>query len=189
MTPQAMTERSQDEGAGAVRRHWRALEGQEAGSSTATGMPAKAGMKKDSPRTSGVASDRLAEAHTGEAEMVGERAVFMLAKKGERARELPVFAAGAEEGAEALAVFTSRELATLYLQVARWDDHEVRIVAPPQLSRWLQQARTDGIRFIMVDPNRLDQVRGKQQALLPLDRLHDLSGENLYQEIRSIGQG
>jgi hypothetical protein len=150
--------------------------GDESTESTISAPPLKGGMKTD-----GTAAGRHGTAWTGEAQMVGERAVFVLAHKGEPALEMPVMAA---DGGEAIAVFSTRELAILYLQIAEWNDCEVREVAPRHLAGLVQQAQDNGFFLLLVDPNRREQLReGEPQGTLDLKHLRELSGERIYQAI------
>jgi hypothetical protein len=144
--------------------------------------PIKGGMKSH-----GTAAGRYEEAAVGETDMPGERLVYVLVRDGSQ-EETPVFTANGK--ADAIMVFSSREMATLYLQVANWDGHRLRGLSPRELSQWVTTLGRDHIRFIIVDANRHHQVHGGKAApAMDLQTLHDLSGENLYQEIRSFGNG
>jgi len=150
------------------------------------GMPVKGGTKSSS-----TLEGRYEEGLTGEADAAGGRMVYLLVRKGQGDGETPVFSAGPEHpDGDAILAFSSRDLAVLYLQVARWDDYKLLDIAPSQFSQVVQDARSNGIHYLMVDPNRLEQERGQEpQPLLGIERLRDLSGENLYQEVRALGQG
>src|SRR5437868_6963107 len=97
------------------------------------------------------ANDRLDDARTGQPDMPGRRAVTILTRVGDDELKTPVFAAGEGGGKQAVAVFTSREKAILYLQVAGWKDYEVRDITPIELSDWLKQARAEGVDLAVVD--------------------------------------
>ena len=147
-------------------------------------------MTSKGGNTNGAAvTSRYDEALTGETDMAGSRKLYLLAHADADPPETPVFAAGPDHPEDAVAVFSTREMAVLYLQVARWDDQHVYELAPLRFSRWVQNAKQQGLRYLMIDPNRHDQALGRaQQPLLDLHRVHDLSGENLYQEVRATAQ-
>ena len=120
----------------------------------------------------------------------GNREIHLLARKEPRLIETPVFPASPKQrGDEAVVAFTSRELGTLYLQVAHWDEYETRDVAAIELGDVVRQIRDQGVGYIMVNPNRHDQALGvKSQSLFPLEGLRDLSGENLFGELLDRGR-
>ena len=144
-------------------------------------LPAK-GMPSG-PRT---VTDREGAAATGAVDMPGQRVAFVLRRKGQG--DTPVFADGGSGGREAVAVFSARERAVLYLQVARWDDYELADLSPRQFGAFLRSVQGQGIKHAMVDPNRREQERGVEQPLLHLERTADQTGENLYEEVLTIGQ-
>jgi hypothetical protein len=121
--------------------------------------------------------------------MAGTRAVYLLARDSNGNLETPFVPASEQSAQAALPVFSTREAGVLYMQVARWDDYKLQAYSPRELGRWAEQLAQKGIRFLMVDPNRHDQARGIEQPVIDLETLGDFSGENLYEEIRAVGQG
>jgi len=135
-------------------------------------------------------ADRSPEAgksFTGDVEATGERVTYLLVKAEQGELETPAFPVGAQ--GDAVAVFTSREQAVLYLQVARWDQYRIEDLTPTQLARWLENTATQGIRCVLVDPNYREQARGVEpQALLDLQALRDFTGENVFREVQALGK-
>jgi hypothetical protein len=129
-----------------------------------------------------------AGAAAGEPVMAGTRAVYLLARNTGSNLETPIVPVSSQD-AEALPVFSTREAGVLYMQVARWDDYKLQGYSPRELGRWIEPFAEEGIRFLMVDPNRHDQARGMPQPVIDLETLGDFSGENLYEEIRAVGIG
>jgi hypothetical protein len=166
-----------------IRRHWQ-FSLRETPRGAPAGTPIKGGMKTD-----GTAAQRLDDALTGRPHMAGARALFMLTRKESTGLDTPVFSGDASEpGSEAILVFTSREQATLYLQVARWDNYQVRDFNPSDFSLLVRQARQDGL-LLLVDPNRQQQMTTAhgQAYFDPKDR-GDLDGEALYAEMLALGK-
>jgi hypothetical protein len=162
-----------------VLRHVRLALGDQLEPPAGGALPVKGGMKGH--------RDRFDEAGQEPTPKAGEREVYVLARADGAEVEMPVFPAGPNEAGAAAVVFTNRELATLYLQVARTDRYETRSVTPRQLTRWVMELEGHDVRFLLVDPNRSDQRRGAEpKARLALSGLRDRSGENLYQEIHSL---
>lgn len=160
--------------------------------------PAPAGYQGAAPPIKeGLAAGEVASSHRtpgqsrsylGDVETTGRRAVYVLARTATGEQETPVFPAGPGAEGEAVAVFTSRELAVLYLQVARTDAYRLEDLAPPQLGAWLENLRGHGVRFVLVDPNRHDQARGVEaQPRLDLQTVRDFSGENAFREVGALG--
>jgi len=85
----------------------------------------------------------------------------------------------------ALPLFTRRESAVLYLQVARSDDYLVEALAPSQVSQLLNALHRQGIEFVVANPNRRHQEDGRPVGpIIPLkDFGFDSTGENIYQEL------
>jgi len=136
--------------------------------------------RKGTRRAERTSSDRM-----NDAEPAGEHALFVLAREGSERLESPVWEA--DEGQSAVAVFTDRNLAFLYLQASGWDrDHRPQEIAPIELGEWTRQARERGIRYVVVNPNYLHQNQGAPQMALDLNANPDQSGEALYQELRGM---
>jgi hypothetical protein len=141
--------------------------------------PVKGGMK-----STGTAAGRQDEANTGASEMVGDRSVYVLTRDAGQGEETPIVRAAPDGTDEAALVFSGRELAVLYLQVAAWTDYRVRELSALQLGAWAASLHRERIRYLMVDANRHHQEHGRDPgALIDLTRLADRTGENLYKEI------
>jgi hypothetical protein len=124
-------------------------------------------------------SPRAGTVFTSDVEAPGERCVWILAHGA--GLETPVFRGSDDR--EAIAVFTGREPAVLYLQVTGWEDHRVEELTPTQLGQWLERAHRVGIRQVLIDPNRRSQERGEVGATIDLDAVRDFSGENVFHEV------
>jgi len=117
--------------------------------------------------------------------MADQRAAYALRRRGQGGT--PVFNDGGTGGRDAVAVFSAREPALLYLQVARWDEYEVADLSPPDLADLLKAAQGQGVTHALVNPNRREQERGVGQPMLHLERTADQSGESLYDEVVAVG--
>src|SRR4051794_29059717 len=85
-------------------------------------------------RALGTSEGRMKE----DLEPVGERAIFVLVR--EDSDETPVFEVDGNN--KAVAVFTDRNLAFLYLQASGWDPtHRPASLTPSQLGQWIRTAR------------------------------------------------
>jgi hypothetical protein len=126
---------------------------------------------------------RDSERFTGRPDMPGRHVLFLLVRKDNR--ELPVVeAVDGNERTEAVMIFTRREAAFLYLQVARSDEYSIESLAPHQASQLVKALRNQGIDALVVDPNRRREDGRSAAATLRLAELnYDSSGENLYQEV------
>lgn len=87
---------------------------------TSASPPVKGGMK-----TSGTAEERFDEATVGEAEVRGERFLYVLVRDGAQGAETPVFDSG--KAGPVFLVFSNREAAVLYVQISAWDRSEERL--------------------------------------------------------------
>jgi hypothetical protein len=114
---------------------------------------------------------------------VTRRELFVLARR-DTPRRTPVFRASG--GEKAVAVFTDRDHAVFYLQVAGWGDFEPVGLSPLDLGDWLKQARDDGVTLVVVDPNRRAQLNGEPQPALSLEGRTDFSGDALYGALRAV---
>lgn len=108
---------------------------------------------------------------------------FVIAKKNSEFLDTPVFHAGQSGEEEAIAVFTSRELAAKYIGDAEWsDEYEVGELQPIQLVRWLAEANKEGTEMVVVNPDRSEHLVGDRQNVVylkePFETFADLlSGE------------
>jgi len=131
------------------------------------------------------AAGRDAERFTGEPDMPGQHVLFLLTRKD--SGEMPVVKVSMADGedVDALMIFTRRESAVLYVQVARTDDYNVASFAPDEVRRMLKAMSKQGIDALLADPNRRHQEDGLPAgAVVDLSTIgNDPSGENLYQEI------
>jgi hypothetical protein len=130
------------------------------------------------------ASGRDSERFTGMPDMPGQHVLFLLVRKEDRTT--PVLEIDQNgRTSSALPVFTRRESAVLYLQVARSDDYFVESMTPHQVSQLLKAFHRQGIEAVVADPNRRHQEDGRRAGpVIPLKDLgYDSSGENIYQEI------
>jgi len=145
-------------------------------------LPLKEGLARP-VSTRADRSAGAAKVFTGDVETTGMRGVYVLM----RGEGTPVFRS--RSGADAIAVFDSRELAVLYLQVAGWPDYTVDEVPALQLGPWLQQLRGHGIREVLVDPNCHDQQNGTDDSgCIDLQGIRDFSGENVLRELLAVAK-
>ena len=153
-------------------------------SSGGGGMPVKG--KNEAAEASGA---MIADAYHGRTpDKPGDREVFILVRHDEEPPQCPVFVAGDAGQDEAIAVFSSREQAVLFLQVAAWEKpYDAMPLAPPELEELVEDARGQGVKFVAVDLNRQGQTRGTPQNVIDVEKLPDRSGENLYHEVWDLG--
>lgn len=171
--------------AGEVLRHLRLAMTDELAENSFSNGPIKTGMKREGLKRPQSKDPRFDEAMSSAADRRGKREAYILT----RGEETPVLPANPDSSEEAVLVFSTRELAELYLQVARWEDHTVTPLAPIELSQWLLQAREQGINAVLIDANRHDQERGIEPPVrVVLDQLHDFSGENLHHELFAVSK-
>lgn len=111
----------------------------------------------------------------------GPRDVFVLGRQDAELLESPVFHAGAGNDEEAVPVFRQREAALLYLQSADWqNDYEPVSLAPQALKDWLGTAHADGVKFVALDLNRQEHLRGQTQTVLPVAELVTRPATDIY---------
>jgi hypothetical protein len=114
---------------------------------------------------------------------------FVIAKKNCEYLESPVFHAGTQGKEEAIAVFTSRNLATKYIADANWcDEYEVGDLKPIQLVRWLATANEQGIEMLVVDPDRDEHLVGERQNVIFLGDPLVAFADSLEAEINRLEQ-
>jgi hypothetical protein len=95
---------------------------------------------------------------------------FIITKRDSEFIDSPVFQAGTDDGEEAIAIFSSADTADQYILDAGWQDaQQVGTLKPVQVLRWLVLAHDQGIRMVVIDPNRERQLSGKPQAVIYLD--------------------
>jgi len=137
-------------------------------------------VKGDHENAESTAMGRLEEGMSGGADSAGERAVWLLVKKG--GQDSPILTAG-EDNAKAVPIFTNRENAILYIQVTNDHSYAATPMAPIALGGWLKRMKDAGVKYLAVNVNRPDRIRTDVQPLLALDEYPDLSGENIHDEI------
>jgi len=141
-------------------------------------MPVRGGMK-----ASGSDSDRSEEFTFDSESMRGSHNIFILTREGDQGEETPVFPLR-NASVDGILVFTHREAAFLYLQIAEWTTYQLREVSPLELEQWVPALTRDHVAFLIVNANRHHQVLGDTaQRAINVQALQDLTGENLYQEI------
>jgi len=111
-------------------------------------------------------------------------ASFVIAKKGLKILDTPVFHAGSSGDQEALAVFSDTAAADRYIRAAGWTEgHEVGELDQLQMLRWLVKAEEEGIRYLAVDPIWSDQMAGNEQQVLAIHDELAAAAESLSQQI------
>lgn len=109
---------------------------------------------------------------------------FVVAKKNSEYLDTPVFRAGPSGEEEAIAVFTSHELAARYINHAGWsDEYDAGELKPIQLVRWLAIANEEGTEMVVVNPDRKEHLEGMQQSVIHLKEPFESFAELLSREI------
>lgn len=109
---------------------------------------------------------------------------FVIAKKNSEFLDTPVFHAGESGDEEAIAMFTTRDLAIKYIEDADWsDDYQVGELKPIQLVRWLAVASEEGTKMVVVNPDRSEQLDGKKQRVMYLDEPFEAFANLLSNEL------
>jgi hypothetical protein len=94
-------------------------------------------------------------------------AVCVIARKGSDELDSPVFHAGDAGDEEAIAAFTTREATQRYIDRAGWgESNEIGVLTPPDLLRWLLVAADQGVRWLVVNPDRDRHLAGEPQVVL-----------------------
>jgi len=82
----------------------------------------------------------------------------------------PVFQAGDGDGEEAVAVFTTADAAHQYIDRAGWGQaDEVGVLRPADQQEWFQSAFDDGVRWVVIDPDRDRHLAGDPQAVVAIE--------------------
>jgi hypothetical protein len=145
---------------------------------TPSAPPLKGGMKADS---TGVGREE--ETNRIGTSIPGSHVVYVLARDSEKGDETPVFPLQ-NATSDAVMVFTRRESAVLYLQVAGWEDYKLRELSSLELGQWALSLQGDHVGFMLIDANRHDQTEGKEPLrAIALGEMRNLSGENLYEQM------
>jgi len=125
------------------------------------------------------------EAMTGSTYMAGKQSLFLIVRRTPEVTETPVFDCG--DGKGAIYVFSDKDVGQFYLQVARTDNYQLLELTPMQLSQWIQQVRKEGVGSLVVDPPPPnEEIKRKPRYAISLEKLRDISAENLYGEIEEV---
>jgi hypothetical protein len=117
----------------------------------------------------------------------GVQEVYVIVQGG---NETPVFAVGDGGRENAIAVFSLREKAVLFLQQANWQaKYDPRDLAPSQLQALVEEARKQGVQLLAVDFSHQGGTQTTPENTVRIDDLPDRSGENLYRTVWERGNG
>jgi hypothetical protein len=98
--------------------------------------------------------------------------------------DLPVFYAGDGDREEAIAVFTGCPRAAKYLRDAGLqEDHEVCEVSAIELFEMMVKAHEEGVGYVAVNPNRKQQLAGRPQPVIALERQLTRFAERLWHDV------
>lgn len=172
--------------------HSRGVPGEEAAARKRMTIPARTSVRGTQGMRGGAEADSLSaeqlEAARGSFQSAtGERVVYALIRHDRDSAGSAVVHPDEQGNEDALALFTDRNLAVLYLQVARLEEpHEVAALSPPELGEWLVEAKAQGINLVAINPARRPQLHRKPQPVLVLSDQPDFDGEHLYREVVSL---
>lgn len=111
-------------------------------------------------------------------------AAFVIAHEETEFLTSPVFHAGPEQQHEAIAIFTSRESAQQYIEMAGWSaDYAVGELLPIQILKWFESAHDDGVNLIVLDPDRSWHLFGDPQEVIHLDHPREAFVQLLHDEL------
>jgi hypothetical protein len=152
---------------------------------TASGTTVEGG-----PRPAGTSADRLMDAEEVAAvRPPGPQEVYVLGRTAGEQLKTPRWRTGDSGQQAVVAVFTGRDRAIHFLQVADWlKRYEPASLSPNELVAWLRDASAKKIDFVAVDPDRLAQQRDEAQPAMSLAKLADRSEEELYRDIAEAGR-
>jgi len=142
---------------------------------------------RGSRRASGVAEDRADDVLKGSpGTPFTHREIFIIARRNGTPNDTVIFTG--DSGDQAVAVFTDREHAILYLQSAEWNQtHHPVSLSPIDLGDWLRERNRQGVTAVAVDPNHQHQIQGEPQTALSLEGRTEFLGDVLYHELRDLG--
>ncbi len=147
-------------------------------------------LEKELREAKWAAGARLDASRTDRSEDDPATPVFVIAKKGRDVLDTPVFHAGETGEEETVALFTSRERAQQYLDLAGWErTDEVGELSPDELLEWLTDAEREGVRYVTVNPDRDSHLAGDPQPVLSLDSMGEESADSLIQAVADIARG
>lgn len=148
----------------AMRRQMRVLRANEPGKRVGLGRPLTGGRG-------------AAAAATEKEDVAGRMGVpagptgslFVITAHTSDVLNTPVFDAGGD-GEEAVAVFTTAAAARRYIDRAGWDRaDEVGVLRPADQREWFESASEDGIRWVVIDPDRDRHLAGEPQAVAAIE--------------------
>jgi hypothetical protein len=110
--------------------------------------------------------------------------LFIISQQGDQQLNSPVFHAGGDGSDEAVAVFTSRDLAHEYVKAAGWEqDEEIAELRESELLHWLMTAADGGTKVVAVDPRR-EQQDDVPQPTMSIPELLTDAGQVLVERLR-----
>ena len=113
---------------------------------------------------------------------------FVIAKRNCADWDLPVFHAGEQDDDEAIAAFTSVARAANYICDADMDgEHNVQEVAAVELFAIMVKAHEEGIRYMVINPDRARHMLGERQPVLILEEHIARSAHSLMCDIHECG--
>lgn len=111
-------------------------------------------------------------------------AAYLIAKKDCDDWDLPVFYAGDGDRDEAIVVFTGRSRAARYLcDTGLEEDHEVSELSAIELFEMMVKAHEEGIAYVAVNPDRQQQLAGRRQPLIVLERELTRCAQRLWHDV------
>ena len=114
---------------------------------------------------------------------------YVIARRDSGFLDTPVFYAGSSGEEEAVAAFTDRTMAELYIDDAAWgDEYEVGELDPLQLLHWIVTMHTQGTQYLAVNPQRRRHLAGREQEIIVIEEKLAAFAESLTREIQSLAQ-
>ena len=150
---------------GAMRPRMRVFREDDSGKRVGRGQPLKGGSGADA-----ASADKEAAADRYGVAAGPSGSLFVITAHVSSVLNTPVFRAGDGDGEEAVAVFTSADAARLYIDRAGWADaDEVGVLRPADQQEWFQTARDDGVRWVVIDPDRDQHLAGEPQTVVAIE--------------------
>jgi hypothetical protein len=114
---------------------------------------------------------------------------YVIARRYSEFLDTPVFYAGSSGQEEAVAAFTDRKIAELYIDDAAWgDEYEVGELDPLQLLHWIVTVHTQGTQYLAVNPERRSHLAGTEQEIVVIEEMLAAFAESLTRDILSLAQ-
>lgn len=111
---------------------------------------------------------------------------FVIAKKNSPELITSIMCAGPDCSEDAVAVFTEKAAAELYLTQAGWVETEtVAELETSSFLAWLNEAVKAGPKLIAVDPDRVHQDDGISQPVIPAAEFFDRLGSMITETLKS----